>query len=255
MKIIKILNDRNDNYWFCPGCARPTLTATFIEKDIEEKCQNFFKFLEPRVIKLENDYKDMSNLLSAKVESVKFGEHVQQNTTKIEELESTIVFLKGDIKSLQKNHQHLSSQEKSIPVDNNSESNVNSEILINDGVSIATQISESINDRVQRASNVIVFNLKEQDDKQKDKELVSHLCSFVIEKETALKCTRLGSIKSTSIRPAKTEFTNPLIKIYFVKNLDKLKGAPTKLKNVCIKHDMTPEERLKERQLHLKLKN
>ena len=198
----------------------------------------------------------MSNLLSGKVESVKFSKHVQQNTTKIEELESNIASLKGDIKSLQQNHQHLSNQEKSIPVvDNNSESNVNSEILINDSVSIATRISKSINDRVQRASNVIVFNLKEQDDKQKDKELVSHLCSFVIEKETALKCTRLGSIKSTSIRPAKTEFTNPLIKIYFVKNLDKLKGAPTKLKNVCIKHDMTPEERSKERQLHLKLKN
>ena len=198
----------------------------------------------------------MSNLLSGKVESVKFSEHIQQDTTKIEELESNIASLKGDIKSLQENHQHLSNQEKSIPVvDNNSESNVNSEILINDSVSIATRISKSINDRVQRASNVIVFNLKEQDDKQKDKELVSHLCSFVIEKETALKCTRLGSIKSTSIRPAKTEFTNPLIKIYFVKNLDKLKGAPTKLKNVCIKHDMTPEERSKERQLHLKLKN
>ena len=75
--------------------------------------------------------------------------------------------LKGDIKSLQKNHQHLSNQEKPIPVvDNNSESNVNSETLINDSVSIATQISKSINDHVQRASNVIVFNLKEQNDKQ-----------------------------------------------------------------------------------------
>ena len=32
----------------------------------------------------------MSNLLSGKVESVKFSEHVQQDTTKIEELESNI---------------------------------------------------------------------------------------------------------------------------------------------------------------------
>ena len=100
-----------------------------------------------------------------------------------------------------------------------------------------------------------MFNLKEQDDKQKDKELVSHLCSFIIGKKTAFKCTRLGSIKSTSIRPAKIEFTNPLIKIYFVRNLNKFKRAPTKFKNVSIKHDMTPEERSKERQLHLKLKN
>ena len=30
-----------------------------------------FKTLEPRIIKLENAYEDMSNLLSGKVESVK----------------------------------------------------------------------------------------------------------------------------------------------------------------------------------------
>ena len=40
---------------------------------------------------------------------------------------------------------------------------------------MATQISKSINDCVQRAKNVIVFNLKEQDDKRKDKELVSYV--------------------------------------------------------------------------------
>ena len=162
-------------------------------------------------------------------------------------MESNIASLKGDIKSLQENHQHLSNQEKSIPVvDNNSESNVNSEILINDSVSIATQISKSINDCVQRASNVIVFNLREQDDKLKDKELVSDLCSFVIGKET-FKCTCLGITKSTSIRPAKIEFTNPLTNNDFMKNLNERKGAPTKFKNACTKHDMTPEERLKDR--------
>ena len=180
---------------------------------------------------------------------------IQQNTTKIEELESNIAYLKGDIKSLLENHQQLSNKENSIPVvDNNSESNVNSEILINDSVYIATQISKSINDRVQRASNMIVFNLEEQDDKQKDKELVSDLCSFIIGKETLFKCTRLGSIKSTSIRPAKIEFTNLLIKNDFIRNLNKFKGAQTKSKNVSIKHDMTPEERSKERQLHLRTK-
>ena len=91
-----------------------------------------------------------------------------------------------------------------------------------------------------------MFNLKEQDDKQKDKELVSNLCSFIIGKETLFKCTPLGSIKSASIRPAKIKFTNLLIKNGFMRNLKKLKGASTKFKNVTIKHDMTPEERSKE---------
>ena len=39
----------------------------------------------------------MSNLLSGKVESVKFSEHVQQNRTKIEEMESIIASLKDEI--------------------------------------------------------------------------------------------------------------------------------------------------------------
>ena len=145
----------------------------------------------------------MSNLLRRKVESFKFNEHVQQNTTKIEKLESNIASLKGVLKRLQENDQHLSNQGKLIPVVDNSESNVNSEMLINDSVSIATQISKAINDRVERANNVIVFNLNKQDDNQKDEDLVSDLCYFIIGKETSIKCTRLGSIKSTSIRPAK----------------------------------------------------
>ena len=108
--------------------------------------QKFLKTLEPRINKLENGSEDLNNLLSGKVESVKFREHVQQNTTKIEEWESNIAFLKGEIKSFQKNHQQLSNREKSIPfVDSTSKSNVNSEILVNDSVSIAIQISKFIN--------------------------------------------------------------------------------------------------------------
>ena len=66
-----------------------------MDKDIEEKWQNFFKTLEPRIIKLENSYEDMSNLFRSKVESVKFSEHFPLITTKIEESESNIASLKG----------------------------------------------------------------------------------------------------------------------------------------------------------------
>lgn len=45
---------------FCPDCAKPDSTAFFIDKYIEEKCQNFFETLELRIIKLETGYEDMS---------------------------------------------------------------------------------------------------------------------------------------------------------------------------------------------------
>ena len=38
-KIIKLLNERSDNYWFCPSCTKPAVHAVFVEKDIEERCQ------------------------------------------------------------------------------------------------------------------------------------------------------------------------------------------------------------------------
>ena len=57
-KIIKLLKDRNGNYWFCPNFAKPSLNAILIGKYVEEKCQTVFKTLEPRITKLE----DMSML-------------------------------------------------------------------------------------------------------------------------------------------------------------------------------------------------
>ena len=44
-KILKLLNNRNDNYWFCPDCAKPALSAIFMDKDIEGKCQSYFSLL------------------------------------------------------------------------------------------------------------------------------------------------------------------------------------------------------------------
>ena len=43
MKIIKLLNDRNDNYWFCPDCAKPALTAIFTDKISKKNVKSFLK--------------------------------------------------------------------------------------------------------------------------------------------------------------------------------------------------------------------
>ena len=34
-KILKLLSDRNDSYWFCPDCAKLVLNVIFMDKDIE----------------------------------------------------------------------------------------------------------------------------------------------------------------------------------------------------------------------------
>ena len=50
-KIVKLLNERSDNYWFCPSCTKPTLIAVFVEKDIEERCQKCWKMLKKKIKK------------------------------------------------------------------------------------------------------------------------------------------------------------------------------------------------------------
>ena len=37
--VVKLLNDRRDNFWFCPDCAKPALNAIFVDKDIGDRCQ------------------------------------------------------------------------------------------------------------------------------------------------------------------------------------------------------------------------
>ena len=55
-KILKLLDDRNGNYWFCPDCAKPALMAIFMDKDIEKKSQLYFSLLEPRIVDSEKQH-------------------------------------------------------------------------------------------------------------------------------------------------------------------------------------------------------
>ena len=52
-KIIKLLKEQSDNYWFCSRCTKPALHAVFVEKDIEERCQIFFETVEKKIKKLK----------------------------------------------------------------------------------------------------------------------------------------------------------------------------------------------------------
>ena len=55
-RIVKLLNERTDNFWFCPDCAKPALNAIFFDKDIDERCQFYLKTVEPRLQNIENSY-------------------------------------------------------------------------------------------------------------------------------------------------------------------------------------------------------
>ena len=50
-QIICLFNNRTDNYWFCPNCAKPALNAVFVEKDKEERCVIFVESISKKVRK------------------------------------------------------------------------------------------------------------------------------------------------------------------------------------------------------------
>ena len=54
----------------------------------------------------------------------------------------------------------------------------------------ASQISQSINESVERANNIIVFNLQEQSN-ESDKNTIMNLCKFIVDHEVTRKSTCL----------------------------------------------------------------
>ena len=168
---------------------------------------------------------------------------------KIETFESNLSCLKSEIDNLQLKHPNPMTGDDVI---GNDSPGYDPEIP---NLSISSQISKCVNDRFERANNVIVFNLKEHVNKVEDDKLVESLILFIIGHSTTFKCTRLGKKEESITRPVKIKFHNLSVKNEFMHHLSKLKNAPSEFNNISIKHDMTPDERSREKELYLKAKD
>ena len=62
-QIICLFNNRTDNYWFSPNCAKTALNAVFVEKDKEERCVIFVESISKKVTVLEENSQAHSNNL------------------------------------------------------------------------------------------------------------------------------------------------------------------------------------------------
>ena len=113
---------------------------------------------------------------------------------------------------------------------------------------IASHISRSINERVERANNDIVFNLHEQSN-ESDKNTIMNLCKFIVDREVTCKSTRLGKKEEAKSRLVKKVFSDAIVKNSFMKNLNKLENPLDQFKNLSNKHDMTVDKRKNERML------
>ena len=78
-KILKLLNNKNYNNWFCPDCAKLALNAIFMDKDFEEKCQSYFSLLEPRLINLKSQ-------INNQVDNSVFDDMINESKKKLKPL-------------------------------------------------------------------------------------------------------------------------------------------------------------------------
>ena len=153
-KILKLLNDRNDNHWFCPGCAKPALNAIFMEKDIEGKCQSYFSLLEPRIVDLKEHSINLKSQINKKVDNSVFDDMVNESKKKLETFESNLSCLRSEIDNLQLKDPNLMTVNDVI---NNDSPGYDPKIP---NLSIPSQTSKCAYDCFERANNVIEFNLR-----------------------------------------------------------------------------------------------
>ena len=79
-----MLNERNENYWFCPDCAKLALDAIFMDKDIEEKCQSYFSLLEPRIVDLEKHSINFKSQINNKFDNSVFEDTINKSKKNLE---------------------------------------------------------------------------------------------------------------------------------------------------------------------------
>ena len=85
-KILKLLNNRNYNYWFCPDCAKLALNAIFMDKDFEEKCQSYFSLLEPRIVDFEKQSINLKSQINNQVDNSVFDDMINESKKKLKPL-------------------------------------------------------------------------------------------------------------------------------------------------------------------------
>ena len=94
-QIICLLNNRTDNYWFCPNRNKPALNAVFVEKDIEERCAIFLESISKRVTVLEENSQAHSSNLKALENSIEHNNfNINSCLSSFENLKERVDFLK-----------------------------------------------------------------------------------------------------------------------------------------------------------------
>ena len=80
-KILKLLNDRNDNYWYC---HKPALNVIFMDIYLRKSASH--SLLEPRIVDLEKHSINLKSQINNKVDNSVFDDMINESKKKLKPL-------------------------------------------------------------------------------------------------------------------------------------------------------------------------
>ena len=77
----KFMSKRQDIHWYCPPCEEKTLKNLKIEKEVQERCKEYYEKLEGRITNIEKKLEEKADK-SDVVKIIKENEKRQRNPTR-----------------------------------------------------------------------------------------------------------------------------------------------------------------------------
>lgn len=232
---------RPDIHWFCAKCEPTALLSIKNDKEIAQRCADYFHVIESKI-----------SLLQSKVDH-------KADTSRVDLLERNIEVLQGKLEK--ELVPRLSKIEENIDLHLSDDAPLIQACRDNDPATVHKSISEAVNsqmaeekDIAQRKSNLIIYRVPESDDSDNSKRidhdkkfflsLVNEALDLDINDSDIDKLYRLGSAAKRDLpRPLLVKLREEKMKWEVMKNLKKLRVADDKYRIVSVANDLTPKQR------------
>jgi hypothetical protein len=221
-------------HWFCKSCEKPALTAVKNEKLVEEKCSSLFTAFRAE---LEDKF-------------AKQFDNVDKKLTDLQE----------QMEELKQNQKPTSFRDVMLEETNHAQNTKNRT------EDIVKTVTSTLNEKMQRQNNIVIFGLTEvesnlkDDIRQKDGQTVTDIFKLVTGTDVTVgqdfETARLGKkgevakgdnvADNVAKRPLLVKFQDGKQKAAMMKNLNRLKGSHY---NISIRHDQNREDRRVEKEL------
>ena len=250
--------------WFCHTCRVKVEKQIIVEKEIEERCSNYFQSISTKL-------DDLENKINKKCDETQVKKMITQECIQLQNSMNNKCD-KSDIKEM------ITDEVKQVMSDQNSVKkivvtevkNVIAEENFKTGLNVTTneasqEAVKEIKDKETRQPNLVIYKIPEPatnlkaEVKSADLDFIKHvsneILSVPLDTDTDLvKVTRLGERNKDKIRPVLVQFADTAKKTEILANASKLKDAEKPYGNIGITHDMTKQEREQSKKLQLEAK-